>query len=77
MEPSCACPVCQWFIVRNRSEIGFGPACFNWQAKHAMPTYKSTPTSMFFKPPRPLDEIEAELKTLAGCIMTMAEGLAE
>ena len=30
-----------------------------------------------FKPPRPLDEIDAELKTVAGRIMTMLEGLAE
>ncbi len=30
-----------------------------------------------FKPPRPLDEIDAELKTGAGRIMTMLEGLAE
>ena len=29
------------------------------------------------KPPRPLDEIDAELKTVAGRIMTMLEGLAE
>jgi type I restriction enzyme M protein len=30
-----------------------------------------------FKPPRPLDEIDAELKAVAGRIMTMLEGLAE
>jgi type I restriction enzyme M protein len=30
-----------------------------------------------FKPPRPLEEIDAELKTVAGRIMTMLEGLAE
>jgi type I restriction enzyme M protein len=30
-----------------------------------------------FKPPRPLDEIDAELKNVAGRIMTMLEGLAE
>lgn len=30
-----------------------------------------------FKPPRPLDVIDAELKTVAGRIMTMLEGLAE
>lgn len=30
-----------------------------------------------FKPPRPLDEIDAELKTVAGRIMTTLEGLAE
>lgn len=30
-----------------------------------------------FKPPRPLGEIDAELKTEAGRIMTMLEGLAE
>jgi type I restriction enzyme M protein len=30
-----------------------------------------------FKPPRPLDEIDADLKTIAGRIMMMLEGLAE
>jgi len=30
-----------------------------------------------FKPPRPLDEIDAELNAVAGRIMTMLEGLAE
>lgn len=30
-----------------------------------------------FKPPRPLEEIDAELKAVSARIMTMLEGLAE
>ena len=80
MKPSFACSVWYWLIVRNRNEIGFGPACdhrFDGRSNRAMLTYKLTAASMFLKLPRPLNEIDRELRTAAGRIITMLEGLAE
>jgi len=80
MKPSFACSVWYWLIVRNRNEIGFGPACdhrFDGRSNRAMLTYKSTAASMFLKPTCPLEEIDADPGAAAGRIITMLEGLAE
>jgi hypothetical protein len=80
MEPSFGRPVCRWFIVGNRPGWASGrPAAIVsiGEVITRCRLHKSTATSMFLKPPRTLDGIEAELKTVVGCIMTMLGGLAE